>query len=640
MVRSWRSQIVFNQAKQAITTLANNLRPYTKHQPAPSLAVESRSDEVMFQRCRAYIGRLSARSLCGPTLTLPWDITIPGVPDTYGSSSPEPVPLIASRLSLPDEAGRVPLLRVLPPHLRARYASPALTLKQTVSTVPRPPKAVFSGNTLCSSEEYVQAIRRGLACGMFVLRRSAIAVNNIFAVEKSEDSQRLIVDARPANALFEEPEKVDFPTPDILARVRIPKGQTLYVAKSDAADFFYQFALPDWLVPIFALPPVRMGDVVDSCADPDLLVFPCMRVLPMGWAHSPFLAQEAHRHVIRTRTSLRPEDEITAGFDGDVTRLRYAICQDDISFFHVRPDTCNAALDEYAAGMAAENLPLKWKKVRRASREQEVLGQFFDGLRGTMGVHPAKLSRIAARARNLASEGRGTPNSVASVVGQLTYAALACRPALSAFSAVYRFLKRYAEERFQQQVLWPSVCRELECMAALAPLLVADLRLDHAPLVVASDASLEGQGVVYARVSPGWAAAAAEEATPPSKAGGKGQGKLPRELRQVRWRTAVSSRWKHQEDIAVLEMRAALTAVQWASTSPRLRYSRLLLFTDSAAVAGALAKGRSSSRRMLRYQRRISALLLSLGVQLVVRWLASAENPADIPSRQLDQLQL
>lgn len=471
---------------------------------------------------------------------------------------------------------------------------------------------------------------------MFVLRRSALVINNVFAVWKSEDSQRFIMDARPANGLFEDPDKVDFPTPDVLSRIRIPPGHRLFVAKSDAADFFYQFAVPDWLVPVFGLPPVRAGDLgIDTSFDPDLLVVPCLRVLPMGWSHSPFLAQEAHRHVIHSFTSLRPQDEITADFDGDVTRLRYAICQDDVSFFHVTAETCNAGLDDYAAGMAIADLPLKWSKVKRASMEQEVLGLFFDGFRGTMGVHPSKLAVVAAQAAELASTGVASAHTVASVVGKLTYAALAFRPSLSVFGAVYRFLKARFPVRRSVTELWASVRRELRCMADLAPLLVADLRAREAPFILASDASLGGQGVVYTR-APRWVVKhAAATATPPSRAGAEGEGRMPLVLEGSRWATAVSSPWRFKEDIAVLEMRAALTAVRWAASSPALPRSRLLLFSDSAAVAGALAKGRSSSRRLLSCQRRLSALLLCLGVHLVVRWLASANNPADAASRKL-----
>lgn len=108
---------------------------------------------------------------------------------------------------------------------------------------------------------------------------------------------------------------------------------------------------------------------------------------------------------------------------------------------------------------------------------------------------------------------------------------------------------------------------------------------------------------------------------------------MPEVLERWKWRTAVSSPWRHEEIIARLEMRAALTAVRWASTSPHFPCSRLLLLTDSAVVAGALAKGRSSAFGILRIQRHIAAALLSSAVALSVRWIGTDFNPADAPSR-------
>jgi hypothetical protein len=61
---------------------------------------------------------------------------------------------------------------------------------------------------------------------------------------------------------------------------------------------------------------------------------------------------------------------------------------------------------------------------------------------------------------------------------------------------------------------------------------------------------------------------------------------------------------------------------------------RLLVLSDSQVAVGALSKGRSSAPTLLRRLRAISASLLAGGVQLSVRWIPSASNPADEPSRR------
>ena len=60
---------------------------------------------------------------------------------------------------------------------------------------------------------------------------------------------------------------------------------------------------------------------------------------------------------------------------------------------------------------------------------------------------------------------------------------------------------------------------------------------------------------------------------------------------------------------------------------------RLLLLSDSSTCVGAINKGRSSSYRILRPLRSISALLLGAGIALRVLWIPTELNPADAASR-------
>ena len=103
-------------------------------------------------------------------------------------------------------------------------------------------------------------------------------------------------------------------------------------------------------------------------------------------------------------------------------------------------------------------------------------------------------------------------------------------------------------------------------------------------------------------------------------------------------RVIVSSRWRDPEHITILELRAVQTALRWASSRPALRDSRLLLLVDSAPSVCSINKGRSSSRKIAvnRRLRSIAALALAAGMTLSCRWIPSASNPADAPSRVFD----
>ena len=61
--------------------------------------------------------------------------------------------------------------------------------------------------------------------------------------------------------------------------------------------------------------------------------------------------------------------------------------------------------------------------------------------------------------------------------------------------------------------------------------------------------------------------------------------------------------------------------------------SSQVIIIGSSTVAGAIRKGRSSAHRILRPLRTLSALLLASFIHLYTKWIPSASNPADEPSR-------
>ena len=60
-----------------------------------------------------------------------------------------------------------------------------------------------------------------LSVGMISFTTCPRVVNGMFAVPKGDGMYRLIIDARPANALFVDSPPVHLPTPDILAALEV-----------------------------------------------------------------------------------------------------------------------------------------------------------------------------------------------------------------------------------------------------------------------------------------------------------------------------------------------------------------------------------------------------------------------------------
>ena len=588
---------------------------------------------------------------------------------TYGQSfTSAAVQIVADRMSLPAAAGQVPIEDVLPPHLHDYYVNQFNCLRPATATAvdskdePEPPagmdnksgsgsapKKLGKPRAFASNDEYIRLLDRMRTSNMLSFTDKPKMVNGVFAVEKPDKSQRLILDARWANEVFDDPPHVSLPTPDLFSKLVVPPEPSrpkVWVAKSDLSDFFYRFAIPEWMHPYFCLPGVRselLGPDIVAKFGSGVMVFPCLRVLAMGWSHSVFVAQSIHEHLLNIDTSRCPSvDRIVAGADLRLLpgRVLHAVYIDDVVFIGLDRDLVHAALHEYLGAFERRLLPAKPSKIKEPSDDGiEALGMVINGTDHTVGVSPEKMRRLCIATSQLLARRCATGLEVARCVGRWTWAMLAARPALSIFSAVYHFIRVADQIPF---TIWRSVRRELWTAIRLAPLFFTTLSIDWFHSVVACDASLTGQGVCAARVSNiGEEVVAAAAA----RSGILWQPDLDDEASlndavlggafgEMKWRTIVAAPFTRPEHINRLELRSVHTALRWVLSSPDSINRRLLLLSDSQVAVGALTKGRSSSHSLLTRLRPTCGLLLAAGIQLSVRWIKSELNPADEPSRR------
>jgi hypothetical protein len=337
----------------------------------------------------------------------------------------------------------------------------------------------------------------------------------------------------------------------------------------------------------------------------------------MGWSHSVFVAQAIHEHLLNTRTRLAAVDRITADSDPRLDRPRHAAYIDDLILVGTDPEPIRRLQQEYIATVTAVGLPPKMSKVVFPTCDGiECLGLEIDGVHRTIGLSVPKLQRLIGDTLDLLDRGLCSGIDMAHIVGRWTWCVLPCRPAFAVFSAVYRYIQTANRRVF---TIWPSVCQELVAIVGLAPLLFAPLDAPWFDRAVATDASELGMGVVATKVPSD--SLLAPDFTPPS----------------VPWSTIVSSRWQRPEieHINILEARALGTAIRWVLSFPHSVGRRLLAFSDSQVVVSSVSKGRSSSFSLLRRLRYLASLLLASGLLLTMRWIPSAANPADSPSRDV-----
>ena len=99
------------------------------------------------------------------------------------------------------------------------------------------------------------------------------------------------------------------------------------------------------------------------------------------------------------------------------------------------------------------------------------------------------------------------------------------------------------------------------------------------------------------------------------------------------WRIIHGYPWRHVAHINVLELQAMVNGLQWRLRKCSQFNKRVLHLVDSQVLASVVVKGRSSSRRLFKALNKLNALSVAAGVYLSVGYLASEDNPSDIPSR-------
>ena len=100
------------------------------------------------------------------------------------------------------------------------------------------------------------------------------------------------------------------------------------------------------------------------------------------------------------------------------------------------------------------------------------------------------------------------------------------------------------------------------------------------------------------------------------------------------WDKVFAFHWKKADHINALELRAIIQAIEWRVTHLKECHLRVFHLTNSYVCMSIISKGRSSSAMMRPLLGRLSALLLTMGLYLIVSHVESTENPTDDASRQ------
>ena len=569
----------------------------------------------------------------------------------FQSACAEAVQLRSDLVKLPTDFRSVPLMDLLPEHAASLLRSPSAGLLLD---------DVVSGRQvtcmLISRCEYVALVRRLCSAGLFGLTESPSVTNGLFGVPKSDGSLRLIVDARPANVMFRSPPAVALPSPAVFTHLMgkdsVNDYSSLYIAKTDIDNFYHRLALPVWLRSYFCFPPLPASavDVTGKFGrdDPELLLYPCCLSLPMGWSFSVYFAQLAHEHIIYSRSSLRPIDNMTHPFFVSLAKVRHLVYIDDVIFVGSDCATVLRSQLDYIRAIESAGLLIKRDKlVWPTSTPVKCLGLMVDGSTNSVRLAPEDMSILLCDTLRLINMRVISGRALSRVIGRWIWALLPVRPLLSVLSSSFRFALVAGNSLFE---LWPSVKTELLMLCFLAPLITGRLQAPVFDRVLVSDSSLSGFGVmacapndVSSRLDmhlADFGSNAGNYGSPPCQSSVLPGGILPifpsRLLSCItRWIPLFGGSWRSLEHINVLELRAAELALRWLASCNNVIGTRVFLLSDSQVVVYGLRKGRFSSKKLLAVYRRLAALILSMELQVYPYWIPSRFNPADELSRGL-----
>ena len=585
---------------------------------------------------------------------------------SFSSSTTAVVPLIAKRIALPDSLTPVPILSILPPALAERYrlhALPSLLRPmdqlQHLNTY-RPLKPARIAGT---RSEYIDLLRRMLSIRMVDMTARPKAVNGVFAVGKDKESDRLIIDAQPANRLLIDSPTVKLPNPSHLVQLRVPRDTPMYTAKSDLSNFYHHMGLPKHLQPYFALPPLLPRELEQLGLDPRC-PYPMCTTMPMGFSHAVFIGQSAHQHMLYSTGALHEEDDLLQLASPDVTSTRaiHGIVIDDFFLFSLSSALAQRVLNRVLVAYRQFGFVVKQSKVvQPTSKRVKVIGFDICGEDRLISLPIESQHSLLTSTHRALAASTISGRQLSKLIGRWTWVMLLRRPSLAILQHVYRYI---AVARNYPFTMWMCVRRELRQLVGLLPLLEVDLAASIFHRAIATDASELAGGMVITPITPHlqqslWTICSSKQhatlqailnkdsnldaldqlgdthsyAVDQLHHAALAYDDVYSSIGLADWKVIVSREWRGYEHINVLELRAALLAVHWLLTYPSALDSRAYILIDSAVSFFSLWKGRSSSPSLLLVLRKLSALLLAGNITLLPGWIPSAVNPADAPSR-------
>ncbi|CAE7391323.1 ANK1 [Symbiodinium sp. CCMP2592] len=461
--------------------------------------------------------------------------------------------------------------------------------------------------------KYVDFVRTLYLAGMLAFTAHPKDLMTPFFVAKKSGKLRLVLDCRGINQRFKEPPSMMMAAGSSWSQLELPEGQHLYIAQSDITDYFYSLRMPEELQPYFCLPSIP-SEALDAwmvhpelrpAADREGMVFPCFRVVPMGWSWAMYWAQRVHQLQALLGSGLTAERLLVAERpappidDGQPLMIAYA---DNLNVAGTCPVKVQEAKDNAAAHL--RSLGFGVHEELDACTQASSLGFFVDGVKGVVTPKPDKVGKVVAAFRWLSRRPRVPGKAVEKLIGHAVHFMMlwtsAAREAawVSSLLTVSDIGHRKESWRFRSRDFVAPRKKALGS-ETLDPFIDVDTVL---PVAVLDEDPFS--------VNPGF-------------------NEVPTEIMEPNmWACAFAARMTLPEPITVLEARGTVAAIRHTCRNTRNFGKRHVHINDNLANVLCFEKGRSASFAMLRACRRACALLVACNIAVHHRWALGVSTEA------------
>ncbi|CAK0839371.1 unnamed protein product, partial [Prorocentrum cordatum] len=335
-----------------------------------------------------------------------------------------------SLVSLPKGGGLADGSRILEGEALQQWVGWRQLLKRQPEGGSQAPKPHYDGKFRSRSTR-AQFVGDLLDAGAVSLTQQREETVGAFFVHKSNGMQRLIIDPRRVNDLFEAPAHTVLPTAGAWSALEVPMGQELHLAQADVDSAFYRIGLPRGAQEMFVLRAVHLPTLLKLRPDlsdqlpPGIEAWasPCLEVLPMGWTWSLYFCQcMVMAGVQAAGFALSDFIQDRRAAPSVTDRSRVAVYVDGVAVVGLEANLVTSDCERVAAKLEA--LGLKCKGVEAAGSDTTFTGLSFEVASGKIRLSRSRTWKLRLALLHAAS--RGWASGVETLALLRRAAALVC----------------------------------------------------------------------------------------------------------------------------------------------------------------------------------------------------------------------